>query len=164
MFATPSLLHCITIHQRLTCCSSSSGGNYGLPKYGLKTNGVAIGWLPSNGNASEGVISPRYTMKDINAKLGAVSSTYGMYSHLDSDQYDGFELFEEFEDVVHSGAVFVPSVMPVLSAGFSGVTPKVAKQVARVMKKFTDRGVHVWLRFGHEMNWYVDPVSTLRKA
>ena len=99
-------------------------------------------------------------MKDINAKLGAMSSTYGMYSHLTSDQYDGYELLEEFDDVVRSGAVFVPSVMPVLAAGFSGITPNVAEQVAFVMRKFTDRGVRVWLRFGHEMNWYVDPVSS----
>lgn len=98
-------------------------------------------------------------MKDINAKLGAVSSAYGMYSHLDSDQYDGYELFEEFDDVVRSGAVFIPSVMPVLAAGFAGITPSVAHQVAGVMKNFTDRGVRVWLRFGHEMNWYTDPVS-----
>ncbi|PMD12019.1 glycoside hydrolase family 26 protein [Hyaloscypha hepaticicola] len=25
------------------------------------------------------------------------------------------------------------------------------------MRKFTDKGVVVWLRFGHEMNWYVNP-------
>lgn len=98
-------------------------------------------------------------MKEINKRLGAVSSTYGMYSHLDSDDYNGYELLEEYDDVVRSGAVFIPSVMPVLNSGFSGVTTDVASQVAGVMRKFTDKGVVVWLRFGHEMNWYVDPVS-----
>ena len=88
-----------------------------------------------------------------------MSSTYGLYSHLDSDNYTGYELFEEFDDVIRSGAVFIPAVMPVLSQGFSGITPQVAAQVALVMRSFTDQGVVVWLRFAHEMNWYVDPVS-----
>lgn len=90
-----------------------------------------------------------------------MSSTYGMYSHLNSDTYDGYELLEEYDDVITSGAVFVPSVMPVLNSGFSGITPDVASQVATVMRKFTDKGVVVWLRFGHEMNWYVDPVGDI---
>jgi hypothetical protein len=98
-------------------------------------------------------------MKEINQKLGSVSSTYGMYSHIDSENYDGYELLEEYQDVISSGAVFIPSVMPVLASGFSGITPDVASQIATVMRKFTDKGVVVWLRFAHEMNWYVDPVS-----
>jgi hypothetical protein len=129
-----------------------------VPWYGLKTNGVAIRWFPSDGNATEGVVSLRYTMKEINDRLGAVSGTYGMYSHLDSENYSGYELLEEYDDVISSGAVFIPSVMPVLASGFSGVTPEVASQVAAVMREFTDKGVVVWLRFAHEMNWYVDPV------
>jgi hypothetical protein len=132
--------------------------DYGLPWCGLKTDGVAIGWVPSNGNATESVTSPRYTMQEINQKLGAISSTYGMYSHLDSDSYNGYELLEEYDDIIRSDAVFIPSVMPTLSSGFSGVTPEVATQVAKVMSYFTDKGVVVWLRFAHEMNWYVDPV------
>lgn len=97
-------------------------------------------------------------MKEINHRLGAVSSTYGMYSHLNSDNYDGYELMEEYDDVVSSGAVFIPSVMPVLDSGFSGITPEVASEIATVMRNFTDKGVVVWLRFAHEMNWYVNPV------
>ena len=98
-------------------------------------------------------------MKEINHRLGAVSSTYGMYSHIQTSYYDGYELMEEFDDVVESGAVFVASVMPVLSAGFTAITKDVASQVAGVMRKFTDQGVVVWLRYGFEMNWYVNPVS-----
>jgi len=101
-------------------------------------------------------------MKEINQRLGAVSSTYGMYSHLNSNDYDGYELLEEFLDVVNSGAVFIPSVMPVLTTGFSGITLNIASQVATVMRKFTDKGVVVWLRFAHEMNWYVDPAASPR--
>lgn len=97
-------------------------------------------------------------MKEINHRLGAVSSTYGMYSHITSEIYDGYELLEEYEDIIHSGAVFVASVMPVLEAGFTAITPDVASQIASVMRKFTDQGVVVWLRYGFEMNWYINPV------
>ena len=97
-------------------------------------------------------------MKEINRRLGAVSSTYGMYSHITSEIYDGYELLEEYEDIIHSGAVFVASVMPVLEAGFTAITPDVASQIASVMRKFTDQGVVVWLRYGFEMNWYINPV------
>jgi hypothetical protein len=114
--------------------------------------------VPFRQQRYEGVVSPRYTMKEINDGLGAVSSTYGMYSYLDSENYSGYELLEEYDDVISSGAVFIPSVMPVLASGFSGVTPEVASQVAAVMREFTDKGAVVWLRFVHEMNWYVDPV------
>jgi hypothetical protein len=81
-----------------------------------------------------------------------------MYSHLNSDTYNGYELLEEYGDVIKSGAAFIPSVMPVLDSGFPGITPEVASQVATVMREFTDKGVIVWLRFGHEMNWYTNPV------
>ncbi|KAN0112487.1 glycoside hydrolase family 26 protein [Hyaloscypha variabilis] len=153
-----------SVFPALACGSSLLGKSdtYGLPWYGLKTNGVALGWVPSDGNASEGVISPRYTLAEINQKLGAVSSTYGMYSHLNSDTYNGYELLEEYGDVIKSGAVFIPSVMPVLDSGFPGITPEVASQVATVMREFTDKGVIVWLRFGHEMNWYTNPAAEPR--
>ena len=121
---------------------------------------MAVGWLPSNGNASEGVTSPRYTMADINSNLGAMSSTYGLYSHITGDLYNGYELFEEYDDVITSGAVFVASIMPVLDSGFSGITLDLAAQVASVVQNFTDSNVTVWLRFGHEMNWYTDPVRS----
>jgi hypothetical protein len=99
-------------------------------------------------------------MAEINHKLSAISSTYGMYSHITSQNYDGYELLEELYDIIESKAIFVASVMPVLQAGFNAITPDVASQIAAVMREFTDRGVIVWLRYGHEMNWYVDPVSS----
>lgn len=94
-------------------------------------------------------------MADINSKLGAKASTYGWYSQITGSTYDGSQLLAVLNDVVSSGAVFQPAIMPTLAAGFNGVTPAVASQVAAVLKKFTDQGVEVWLRFGHEMNWYV---------
>ena len=57
-------------------------------------------------------------------------------------------------DLVTSGAVFIPAVMPT-GLKFSQIDAAVAGQVAASMKKFTDKGVEVWLRFAHEMNYYV---------
>ncbi|KAK4075555.1 CAZyme family GH26 [Trichoderma harzianum] len=161
-FALHQLAKALVLGTAYAASPSNHVRNFGWPSTFLETNGVAIGWLPSNGNASEGVTSLRYTMTEINARLGANGATYGMYSHLDSQQYNGYELMEEFDDVVNSGAIFVPSVMPVLAQGFVGITKDVAYQVADVMRKFTERGVRVWLRFGHEMNWYVDPAAEPR--
>ncbi|KAJ4299318.1 hypothetical protein N0V90_004562 [Kalmusia sp. IMI 367209] len=120
----------------------------GLPNDTLKTNCVSVGFLPSEGDSA----SPRYTMAQINGKLGAKSSTYGWYAQISSSNFDGSQLLAVKDDIVASGAVFVASVMP--SINFKEVTPDVAKQVAAVMKQFTDAGVTVWLRYAHEMNWY----------
>ncbi|KAF2472487.1 glycoside hydrolase [Lindgomyces ingoldianus] len=123
--------------------------NLGLPSNGLTTNCISIGFLPSEGDSA----SPRYTMSQINAALGAKSSTYGWYAQIKSSSFDGSQLTAIMDDVKASGAVFVASVMP--SINFNQISTSVADQVAAVMKKFTDEGIEVWLRFGHEMNWYV---------
>ncbi|KAF2638720.1 glycoside hydrolase [Massarina eburnea CBS 473.64] len=117
---------------------------------GLSTNCISIGFLPSEGETNQ---APRYTMDQINSKLGARAATYGWYAQIKGSTFDGSQLLAVKDDVVKSGAVFVASVMP--SVNFNQITPEVAKQVAAVMKKFTDEGVPVWLRFAHEMNWYV---------
>lgn len=121
----------------------------GLPNDTLKTNSVSVGFLPSEGDAT----SPLYTMAQINEKLGAKASTYGWYAQITSSNFDGSQLLAVKEDVIASGAVFVASVMP--SINFNLITEDVANQVASVMKQFTDAGVTVWLRYAHEMNWYV---------
>ncbi|KAL9611135.1 MAG: hypothetical protein Q9167_004215 [Letrouitia subvulpina] len=56
-------------------------------------------------------------------------------------------------DVVASGAVFVPAIMPT-GIKFSQITPTVAQQIAAVLNNFTSQGVEVWLRFAHEVNYY----------
>lgn len=43
------------------------------------------------------------------------------------------------------------------TGGWEGLTPDnnwQAINICNVMKQFTDRGVEVWLRFAHEVNWY----------
>ena len=58
------------------------------------------------------------------------------------------------DDVVASGAVFVPSVMPT-GLKFSDISPDIAGDIANVLNEFTSQGVEVWLRFAHEVNYYV---------
>jgi hypothetical protein len=121
---------------------------FGLPKDGIIANGVAFGFLPADGDRG---IS--YSMAQIDSTLGAKASTYGVYSQITSASYDGNQLLNRLGDVVSSGAVFQPAVMPTIP--FNQITPSIASQVASVLSQFTSRGVEVWLRFGHEMNWYV---------
>jgi len=92
-------------------------------------------------------------MTQINSRLGAKAGAYGWYAQIKEDTFDGSQLLAMKKDIIASGAVFVASVMP--SVNFNQITPEKAQQVAAVMKQFTDDGVKVWLRFAHEMNWYV---------
>jgi hypothetical protein len=93
-------------------------------------------------------------MAQIDSTLGGKASTYGWYSQISSSSsYSGSQLLEVLDDVVSSGAIFQPAIMP--TVGFSGITPSIASQVASVLEQFTEKGVEVWLRFGHEMNYYV---------
>ena len=57
-------------------------------------------------------------------------------------------------DVVSSGAVFIPAIMPT-GLTFSQITPAIANDIASVLNQFTSQGVEVWLRFAHEVNYYV---------
>ena len=56
-------------------------------------------------------------------------------------------------DVISSGAVFQPAIMPT-GLSFSEVTSDIANDIAKVVRQYTDRGIEVWLRFAHEMNYY----------
>jgi hypothetical protein len=147
-FFTSFLLVKLALSSVVNLRALTDGGSNGLPADGLSMNGVAFGFLPSSGDNGY-----TYTMAQINDKLGAKASTYGWYSQITSSNYDDSQLTGRMDDVVSSGAVFQPSVMP--SIAFNEVTSDVATQVATSMKKFTDQGVEVWLRFAHEMNWYV---------
>ncbi|PVI05565.1 glycoside hydrolase family 26 protein [Periconia macrospinosa] len=123
-----------------------------IPADGLSTNCISIGFLPCEGEAPE--LCPRYSMSQITSKLSnnAKAGAYGWYAQITDKPFDGSQLLAVKNDIKKSGAVFVASVMP--SINFNKITPEVAKQVASAMKKFTDDGIPVWLRFGHEMNYY----------
>ncbi|KAK4049716.1 hypothetical protein OIV83_003991 [Microbotryomycetes sp. JL201] len=133
---------------------SSDGGNYKSDKPsptfpGLSKNGIGIGMLPDYQDQ---------TMADLNKGLDVKFSFMGWYAQLpESGEWDGAQMMGSvFKDVVESGAIFQPAVMP-NSKNWNGLTRKddyQAKAIAKVMKKFTDAGVDVWLRFAHEVNWY----------
>ena len=62
------------------------------------------------------------------------------------------------DDVVASGAVLVASIMPT-GLTFSEISTSIANDIVNVLNKFTNEGVEVWLRFAHEVNYYVTPGS-----
>ncbi|GAA5988395.1 hypothetical protein JCM10908_003547 [Rhodotorula pacifica] len=117
--------------------SSSGGGKEGGPLVlpGASRNNIGIGFLPDYKTQN---------MADIEKGLGIKSSFYGWYAQLPkSGLWDGSQLLSQ-------------AVMP--TNGWSGLTASddsQAKAIAAVMKKFTDEGIEVWLRFAHEVNWYV---------
>lgn len=93
-------------------------------------------------------------MAAINSKIGKKGGAYGWYSQIKSTQYDDSQLTQVMSDLKSSGAVFIASVMPT-GVAFSDVDSNLAQQIATSMKKFTDQGIEVWLRFAHEVNYYV---------
>lgn len=53
-----------------------------------------------------------------------------------------------FNEVVKSGAVFIASVMPIMSwAGMTQDNNTQAVRIAQVLKRYTDAGVVTWLRY-----------------
>ncbi|ORY47092.1 glycoside hydrolase superfamily [Leucosporidium creatinivorum] len=130
--------------------SSSSGGD-GLSGTftGLSRNQIGIGFLPDGDNGQK--------MADITDGLSIKSSYYGWYAQLPADgaDWDGSQLLNVMDDIKACGCIFQPAVMP--TKGWTGLTADnnaQALSIATIMKKFTDEGIEVWLRFAHEVNWY----------
>jgi len=115
-------------------------------------NGIFLGLLPDEGDAG----GQRQTMAELNKAMGAKAATYGWYAQAQSGTaFDGSQLLAIIDDVKASGAIFEPAVMP--TGGWSGLTASDDSQavnICNVMKKFTDQGIEVRLRFAHEVNWY----------
>ena len=82
--------------------------------------------------------------------------SYGYYSQIKELPYVGQQFDSVREDIVQSGAVFIPAIQPI-SVKFADITSAVADQIAGVLEQFTSQGVEVWLRFAHEMNYYAGP-------
>lgn len=91
-------------------------------------------------------------MASLNQAVGVKFATYGYYAQAHSGtKFDGGQLLAVKDDVVASGAIFEPAVMPV--GGFQGLTQDDQSQavnICNVMKQFTDAGVETRLRFAHE--------------
>jgi hypothetical protein len=72
---------------------------------------------------------------------------------VNSGSYDGNSQFN-VDDIISSGAVLIASIMPTVNS-WSDISPAFSKSVAGYLENtFTSKGVTVWLRYGHEVNWY----------
>ncbi|CAF9932347.1 MAG: hypothetical protein HETSPECPRED_008335 [Heterodermia speciosa] len=127
-----------------TASASISTKSAVVPGSCLKKNGIAIGWLPEAAT----------DFQTITSNLGSPGCYFGQYSQITSSTYDDSQLTQVTTSDLQ-GAILIASVQPWIP--FTEVDSNVASQVAASMKKFTDQGVEVYLRFGHEMNWYATP-------
>ena len=93
----------------------------------------------------------------MNSRRRLTQPSYGRYSQMGSTtSYTGDQLLSVIDDVVSSGAVFVPSIMPE-GLTFAQISTDIASDIANVLNQFTSKGVEVWLRFAHEVNCYAKP-------
>lgn len=115
-------------------------------------NGVFLGFLPDEGDAG----GSSETIGQLNDLLGAKAATIGWYAQAQSGTtFDGSQILGVMDQVVASGAILEAAIMP--TKGWQGLTSdddSQAQAICAVMKKFTDKGVDVRLRFGHEVNYY----------
>ena len=123
-----------------------SSGGISAPAGCQVVNGVAVGWLPGTSEK----------IGDIESALGVTACFDGEYAQITetgpyTDSSD--QLLPSLTQITGGKTVFIASLMP--SIAMSSVDATVAGGVASVMKQFTDKGIEVWLRFAHEMNWYV---------
>ncbi|TKY86557.1 hypothetical protein EX895_004706 [Sporisorium graminicola] len=121
----------------------------------IKLNGMPIGFIPDVGSDGGNV----QTMVGINGLLAGrgQSYAYGFYDQTTYGTiYRGSKLLASAPDIYASGAILEASIMPVGSwGGYTQTDNSQATAVCTVMKKFTDAGVEVRLRFAHEVNYYV---------
>lgn len=131
---------------------TTNGTSFSLPQNGMQKGGIFLGFLPDDGSSG----GTRQTMAQLNSDLGSKAAVYGWYAQAHSGTpFDGSQLLAVIDDVKACNCVFQPAVMPI--GGWQGLTSQDNSQavaIAQVMKKFTDEGIPVWLRFAHEMNYY----------
>lgn len=121
----------------------------------LRLNNIPIGFIPDVGSDGGNV----QTMVGINGLLAGrgQSYSYGFYDQTTYGTiYNGQKILNNAPDIYASGAILEASIMPVGNwGGYTATDNSQAKAVCNVMKKFTDAGVEVRLRFAHEVNYYV---------
>jgi len=125
---------------------------FDLPQNGMQKGGIFLGFLPDDGSSG----GTRQTMAQLNSDVGSKAAVYGWYAQAHSGwPFDGSQLLAVLDDVKACNCVFQPAIMPM--DGWKGLTSQDNSQavaIAQVLKKFTDEGIPVWLRFAHEMNYY----------
>lgn len=83
--------------------------------------------------------------------------SYNIYSQItssnvDSGSYDGNDQYPT-SDIIDSGAVLIASLMTYVD--WNEISSGLCDSVASYFENtFTSKGVTVWLRFAHEMNYY----------
>jgi len=127
--------------------TASSSGGVSVPASCFKPNGFPVGWLPDGVN-----------INDIQNKVksGTTPCTYGDYAHIVStSDYGDVVMGNSASTASKSGAVFTISLQPFIP--FDQVD---ASKVAASMNNILSKGLSVvWLRFAHEMNWYISTNS-----
>lgn len=114
-------------------------------------NGIYWGWNPDIERGDNISMINRATGHHANA------STVSIFAQINSPSgFDGHQLLRHLDEIKGTGAAIIASVMP-NGLSFNEVTPAIAADIAKVVRQFTDQGIEVWLRFAHEMNWYVRP-------
>ncbi|KAL7005879.1 hypothetical protein EMMF5_004615 [Cystobasidiomycetes sp. EMM_F5] len=133
----------------------------------LKRNCVYWGWLP--GDYQYTTTGLKMEPKEVNTMVGTPAKYVGMYAHMVGNKYKkgdtstyftGSEILHWTDYLQGTNSIPILSIMPTF--GFQGMTASdntQALQVAKVVKHFADAGFEVYLRFGHEMNWYFSPNS-----
>ncbi|GAA5974721.1 hypothetical protein JCM11641_007239 [Rhodosporidiobolus odoratus] len=118
---------------------------------GLTKNGVAIGFLPDDGSGG----GKAETIEMIEAKLGMKAAAQGWYAQAVADHpFDGSQFEARKDQIRNSDGVFQATVMPVSWKGFTWEDNSQAIRVAKYLQRWVDLGKEVWLRFGHEVNYY----------
>ncbi|GAA5929829.1 uncharacterized protein JCM15063_004635 [Sporobolomyces koalae] len=118
----------------------------GLPDNGLQSSGIHLGFLPNWEQENPQLI---------NQALGDSISIIGDYLNVspDNDQFNQVDYHLNSVVKIATGkvkAVYAPAV--IFSSTLDQWTPQMTANLAQAMKKVTDRGVTVWLRFLFEMN------------
>lgn len=133
----------------------SNRGIYGIRDINqtARIDGTFIGIIPDAGDTGGRAQTMQEIIKSLNGKKPA---TYGWYAQVKADEtFRGDQLFEVMDDVKKCGCVFNPAIMP--PPGWGGLKyndDHQAVAIAKVLRKFTDEGIPVILRFAHEANWY----------
>jgi len=130
--------------------SNSVGNALGIKKDSMISyDNIYFGYAPN--------YNPQVTMSKLNGETGQKGATYNVYSQLTNDNvnsgsYNGNYQYN-VDDIINSQAVLIASLMPEIQ--WTAVTSNLCASVNNYFTNtFTNKGVTVWLRFAHEMNYY----------
>ena len=124
--------------------STTPSNGVSVPANCFKPNGVPVGWLPDGVNI---------TLLQNKVAPGTTACTYGDYAHIRSTtDYGDDEIAGSASAAAEAGTVFTISLQPYIP--FNQVE---VQNIVASMEKILEAGNQVvWLRFAHEMNWYID--------